>query len=74
MKNVEIYTFDNKKYIVIDRINEYLYLSNKKNHHDMMIRKFDPNDEESLLPLETDEEFEKALNLIITKKLQSEEE
>lgn len=74
MKNVEIYTFDNKKYIVIDKINEYLYLSNKKDHHDMMIRKIDSNDNETLLPLDSDEEFEKALNLIITKKLQSEEE
>lgn len=72
MKNAEIYTFDNKKYIAIDRINEFLYLSNLTNHHDMMIRKVEPNDEEMLLPLETDEEFEKALNLIIAKKLASE--
>ena len=41
----------------------------------MMIRKVEneDEDEETLLPLESDEEFEKALLLLVTKKLKEEE-
>lgn len=73
MKEVDIYTFDNKNYVLLDRIENYLFLSNEKNDHDMMIRKVDADDEETLLPLESDEEFEKALLLLVTKKLKEEE-
>ncbi len=73
MKEVDIYTFDDKNYVLLDRIEDYLFLSNEKNDHDMMIRKVDANDEETLLPLESDEEFEKALLLLVTKKLKEEE-
>ena len=73
MKEVDIYTFDDKNYVWLDRIEDYLFLSNEKNDHDMMIRKVDANDEETLLPLESDEEFEKALLLLVTKKLKEEE-
>ena len=73
MKEVYIYTFDNKNYVLLDRIENYLFLSNEKNDHDMMIRKIENEDEETLLPLESDEEFEKALLLLVTKKLKEEE-
>ena len=73
MKEVDIYTFDDKNYVLLDRIENYLFLSNEKNDHDMMIRKVDADDEETLLPLESDEEFEKALLLLVTKKLKEEE-
>lgn len=75
MKEVDIYTFDNKNYVLLDRIENYLFLSNEKNDHDMMIRKIEneDEDEETLLPLESDEEFEKALLLLVTKKLKEEE-
>ena len=73
MKEVDIYTFDDKNYVLLDRIEDYLFLKKKKNDHDMMIRKVDANDEETLLPLESDEEFEKALLLLVTKKLKEEE-
>ena len=73
MKEVDIYTFDDKNYVLLDRIEDYLFLSNEKNDHDIMIRKVDANDEETLLPLESDEEFEKALLLLVTKKLKEEE-
>ncbi len=73
MKEVDIYTFDDKNYVLLDRIEDYLFLSNEKNDHDMMIRKVDADDEETLLPLESDEEFEKALLLLVTKKLKEEE-
>ena len=65
MKEVDIYTFDNKNYVLLDRIENYLFLSNEKNDHDMMIRKIENEDEETLLPLESDEEFEKALLLLV---------
>lgn len=73
MKEVDIYTFDDKNYVLLDRIEDYLFLSNEKNDHDMMIRKVDADDEDTLLPLESDEEFEKALLLLVTKKLKEEE-
>lgn len=75
MKEVDIYTFDNKNYVLLDRIENYLFLSNEKNDYDMMIRKVEneDEDEETLLPLESDEEFEKALLLLVTKKLKEEE-
>ena len=73
MKEVDIYTFDNKNYVLLDRIENYLFLSNEKNDHDMMIRKIENQDEETLLPLESDEEFENALLLLVTKKLKQEE-
>ena len=75
MKEVDIYTFDNKNYVLLDRIENYLFLSNEKNDHDMMIREVEneDEDEETLLPLESDEEFEKALLLLVTKKLKEEE-
>lgn len=75
MKEVDVYTFDNKNYVLLDRIENYLFLSNEKNDHDMMIRKVEneDEDEETLLPLESDEEFEKALLLLVTKKLKEEE-
>ena len=72
MEEVEVYTFDNHDYIVIDKINEYLYLSNEKDSHDMMIRKVDSNDDTLLLPLDSDEEFENALLLLTRKKVQEE--
>ena len=73
MKEVDIYTFDNKNYVLLDRIENYLFLSNEKNDHDMMIRKVENEDEETLLPLDSDKEFEKALLLLVTKKLKEEE-
>ena len=69
-----MYSFDNKNYILITKINHYLYLSNEKNSRDMMIRKEDVNDPEVLLPLEDDEEFEQALLLLTRKKNSQEEE
>ena len=72
MEEVEVYTFDNQDYVVIDKINEYLYLSNEKDSHDMMIRKVDSNDDTLLLPLDSDEEFENALLLLTRKKVQEE--
>ncbi len=74
MKEVEMYSFDNKNYILITKINHYLYLSNEKNPRDMMVRKEDVNDPEVLLPLEDDEEFEQALLLLTRKKNSQEEE
>ena len=56
--NVDVYTFDNKNYLVLDTIQQYIYLSNEDDDSDMMIRKIDSNDDTTLLPLESDEEFE----------------
>ena len=73
MEEVEIYSFDNKDYVLVTKIDSYLYLSNEKDPRDMMIRKEDINDTDLLLPLEDDEEFEKALLLLTKMKLETEE-
>lgn len=70
MNEVNIYTFCDKDYILLDKIGNYLYLSNESNPHDMMIRKEDPDDCDMLLPLTDEEEFQKAL-LLLLKKQQS---
>lgn len=73
MKEVEIYSFDNKDYVLVTKIGSYLYLSNEKDARDMMIRKEDINNPDLLLPLEDDEEFENALLLLTKMKLETEE-
>lgn len=73
MEEVEVYSFDDKDYVLVTKIDSYLYLSNEKDPRDMMIRKEDADDPELLLPLEDDEEFEKALLLLTRRKLEMEE-
>lgn len=73
MDEVEIYSFDNKDYVLVTKIDSYLYLSNEKDPRDMMIRKEDVNNPNLLLPLEDDEEFEHALLLLTRRKLETEE-
>ncbi len=73
MDEVEIYSFDNKDYVLVTKIDSYLYLSNEKDPRDMMIRKEDVNNPGLLLPLEDDEEFEHALLLLTRRKLETEE-
>ena len=73
MAQVTVYSFDGKDYFLVTKIDSYLYLSNEKDSRDMMIRKEDPNDETILLPLDDDEEFEKALLLLVKQKHEREE-
>lgn len=73
MDEVEIYSFDNKDYVLVTKIDSYLYLSNENDPRDMMIRKEDVNNPDLLLPLEDDEEFEHALLLLTRRKLETEE-
>lgn len=73
MEEVTIFSFDDKDYMLLDQICDYVYLSNVDDRRDMMIRKVDPSDDEVLLPIEDDEEFEKALLLLTQKKLSEED-
>ena len=73
MEEVTIFSFDDKDYMLLDQIRDYVYLSNVDDRRDMMIRKVDPNDDEVLLPIKDDEEFEKALLLLTQKKLTEED-
>ena len=36
MDEVEIYSFDNKDYVLVTKIDSYLYLSNEKDPRDMI--------------------------------------
>lgn len=70
----KVYSFDNKKFVLVEQINNYLFLVNMKNSHDMMIRKESVEKPNVLLPLDDDDEFEHALQLLTRKKLEEEEE
>lgn len=67
MKQVEIVDIENKKYMVLNEIeNEgetYLYLSNLKNPKDFIIQKLDKSDNDYLINLDDEDEFNKALQL-----------
>lgn len=55
---------DGLEYIITDKIENYLYLNNIKNHEDFCIRKeIIENNEEYIVGLENEEELKKALNL-----------
>lgn len=73
MNEVTVYSFDGKNYLLVTKINQYLFLVNEANSKDMMIRKENENDKELLLPLEDDEEFEQALLLLVNQTLEQEE-
>ena len=64
----DVYTVDNKNYLLIDKIYNYLYLSNEENKEDTLILKEDINNK--LLPLDNEEELKNALSLFLTKEVE----
>ena len=65
---LDVYTIDNKNYLLIDKIYNYLYLSNEENKEDTLILKEDVNNK--LLPLNNNEELKNALSLFLTKEVE----
>lgn len=69
MKELEVITIDENDYFVIKEIKldsvSYLYLSNVNDEEDRLIRKINLDDPNTLLPLQNEEEFEKACNLLL---------
>ena len=65
---LDVYTIDNKNYLLIDKIYNYLYLSNEENEEDTLILKEDVNNK--LLPLDNEEELKNARSLFITKEVE----
>ena len=67
MQQVEIIDIDNKKYMVLNEIEDngeiYLYLTNVKNPKDFIIQKIDKNDNNYLVNLDDEDEFNRALKL-----------
>ena len=66
MKDLEVVEIDDKSYLILKEVikdnKTYLYLSNINDEEDTLIRKLENND---VLPLENDKEFELACNLFI---------
>ena len=71
MKDLELVEINDTSYVVLKEVKHkdtsYLYLSNINDEDDMMIRKTGDND--TLIPLESEEEFEVACNLLIKEGL-----
>ena len=67
MQQVEIIDIENKKYMVLNEIEDkgetYLYLTNVKNPKDFLIQKVDKNDRDYLINLDNEEEFKRAFDL-----------
>lgn len=67
---LDVLTIDDKEYIVIDEINDnentYCYLCNDLNDEEFFIKKIKEN---QLLPIDSEEEFNKALKLFKDKHM-----
>jgi len=67
MQQVEIIDIENKKYMVLNEIEDngvtYIYLTNIKNPKDFLIQKTDKEDSDYLVNLDSEEEFNKAFEL-----------
>lgn len=69
----EIYSLeiDGKQYLIVDQIkdkdNEFVYFSNEDNPKDFCIRKLAKDDNDMLIGLDSDEEFDYALSLFFDK-------
>lgn len=69
---VDVYTINNKDYLLIDKIDNFLYLSNEKDENDILILKENSTDLETLLPLDDEDEYKKALELFTSKMMEEE--
>ena len=67
-REVEYVLIDNKKdEVVMEKASgdtTYMYLSNLDDENDNLIRKYTTVDQETIYPLDNDEEFELAMSLI----------
>ena len=59
-----------KNYLLVDKIYNYLYLSNEDDEEDTLILKEDINNSDNFLPLDNEEEFKNALSLFLTKEVE----
>ena len=68
MKELEVIKIDSKDYFIMREVEHddviYLFLSNKEDANDMMIRKVKKDNEDLVLPLDSDKEFELACGLL----------
>lgn len=66
---LDVYTIDNKNYLLIDKINNYLYLSNENDEEDTIVLKEDFANNDNLLPIESEEELKQALSSFLSKEV-----
>lgn len=68
MENKDIITLeDNKEYIILDIIDKYFYLVNKKDSQDFCIRKLKNLDSPTIIQLNDEKEFNKAQKMLADK-------
>ena len=68
MKELELITIDNKDYYIMREVShdniDYLFLSNKDDINDVMIRKTKADNKDEIVPLDSLKEFELACGLL----------
>ena len=71
MEDVYSLELDGKQYLIIDQIkdndNEFVYFSNEEDPKDFRIRKLASYDNDTLVGLDSSEEFDYALRLFLNK-------
>lgn len=64
----EYFELDGKNYIITNEVNHddftYYFLSNEDDIYDIMIKKSKKDDPNTLLPLDNENEFKSAINLL----------
>ena len=69
MRDLEVVKIEGNSYVIIKEVKHgntsYLYLSNINDEEDTLIRKMDEKEKDMIIPLENDQEFELACNLLL---------
>lgn len=76
MREVEVYNINNKEYILLNKIlkdkDTYLYFSNISEGNDYIIRKLDRDNPDLMVPLDDEEEVQKAILCLTNREIDNE--
>lgn len=76
MREVEVYNINDKEYYLLNKITRdgdtYLYFSNISEGNDYIIRKLDRNNPDVMIPLDDEEEVQKAILFLTNREIDEE--
>lgn len=74
MRDVEVYNIDDQEYMLLNKVTKndttYLYFSNISKGDDYIIRKIDKDNQDSIIPLDDEEEVKIAILLLTNRQLE----